>query len=497
MSRPVIGAVVAILIAALTAVAYFITSSTLEERTKRDLKVRVEKAQELLVQNSSLEMLGLLKRTEALSRDPDLVKALVGGSGPNSQYAETAYQRFRAQLASGEARPDVMAVTDDSGRLVALVSGDRPVTSPIPDTYLKGDTIKYPALARALSDRNLITSEVWDYENLGPMKVGVAPIWDEETETVVGAVLLAYAMSATEAKQQQRLLGTNVAYFYGDRVTASSFGPGADGQGNANAGALSKALADKGMGKEVLEGETGLSDLHAVSIGGEEYWVTAGRLPRFSTQPFPDDYPGSRAGAMVMLSLDDALAPLSTVRMAFLLVGIGAIIIALLGMYITARRILGPLDEIETGVNDIINGNLERTFRPVGSDLDGLANALNVLLARLLGRPEPGEEEYDDEGNVIRPGALAIDTDGLSEKDAEAAKLAAEPEQSYMQRLFEEYCAARQATGEGTEGVTFESFTGKLRQNESVLRAKYQCRAVRFKVVTKDNRVTLKPVPIV
>jgi hypothetical protein len=36
----------------------------------------------------------------------------------------------------------------------------------------------------------------------------------------------------------------------------------------------------------------------------------------------------------------------------------------------------------------------------------------------------------------------------------------------------------------------------KLQQNEAVLRARYQCRAVRFKVVTKEGRVTLKPVPI-
>jgi hypothetical protein len=36
-----------------------------------------------------------------------------------------------------------------------------------------------------------------------------------------------------------------------------------------------------------------------------------------------------------------------------------------------------------------------------------------------------------------------------------------------------------------------------VRQNEATLRSKYQSRAVRFKVVTKDGKVTLKPVPIV
>ena len=36
----------------------------------------------------------------------------------------------------------------------------------------------------------------------------------------------------------------------------------------------------------------------------------------------------------------------------------------------------------------MINGNLDRTFTPVGSELDGLANGLNVMLARLLGLAE-------------------------------------------------------------------------------------------------------------
>ncbi|HLU65750.1 MAG TPA: MXAN_5187 C-terminal domain-containing protein, partial [Kofleriaceae bacterium] len=101
------------------------------------------------------------------------------------------------------------------------------------------------------------------------------------------------------------------------------------------------------------------------------------------------------------------------------------------------------------------------------------------------------------EGNVIRSGTLRVDTEGLSEKDAEAVKLAAEPEPAYLRRVFDEYVAARNASGEGNQGVDYDSFVAKLRQNETVLRGKYQCRAVRFKVVTKDGKVTLKPVPIV
>jgi len=498
MSRPVLGAILAAAIAVLTAVAYFVTTGILRDGIEKDVTLRVAKAQELLIQNSSLEMLGLLKRTEALARDPGLVKALVGGSGPNPVQAEQVFQKFRASLSAGEDQPDIMALTDENGKLVALVSGDRPVFRPIPDTYIREGKIKYPGLQAALTERR-ITSEVWDYENLGPMKAGVAPVYDPEIDNVVGAMVLAYAMSATEAKGQQKLLGTDVAYFYGERVSATSFGPagGAKQRGSAKQAALSKALfQDRGLAKAALSSEGGLSDVAVVELDGDEYWATAGRMPRFSTQPFPKEYPEVAAGALVMMSLSEAMEPLATVKLAILGVGFASIVVMLLGIFITARHILHPVEEIELGINDIINGNSDRTFRPVGSDLDGLANSLNVMLARLLGRPEPGDEEYDEEGNVVRPSGLAVDSEGLSAKDAEAMALAAEPEAQYLRRLFEEYAAARQATGEGSEGLTFDGFVAKLQQNETVLRARYQCRAVRFKVVTKDGRVTLKPVPI-
>jgi hypothetical protein len=136
----------------------------------------------------------------------------------------------------------------------------------------------------------------------------------------------------------------------------------------------------------------------------------------------------------------------------------------------------------------------------VGADLDGLAHALNVMLARLLGRPEPGEEEFDEQGNLVHAGTVNFDTEelaNLSAADTAAMDLAQEPEPEYYSRLFKEYVRGREQVGEPTESVTYENFVAKLRLNESNLKAKYQCSAVRFRVVVKDDKVSLKPVPIV
>ena len=40
------------------------------------------------------------------------------------------------------------------------------------------------------------------------------------------------------------------------------------------------------------------------------------------------------------------------------------------------------------GVAEVINGNRDYMFESPSQDFEGLANGLNVMLARLLGRPE-------------------------------------------------------------------------------------------------------------
>jgi hypothetical protein len=210
----------------------------------------------------------------------------------------------------------------------------------------------------------------------------------------------------------------------------------------------------------------------------------------------PKDYPTPTAGALVLSPILDSANTAGTIRLFILLLGIGALAISMLGLYLSHRRLIAQVDAIELGVTDIISGNLDRTFRPVGPELDGLANGLNVMLARLLGRPEPGEEEFDEEGNPIIPGRVDFEEgEDKPQTDPDLAMLAQESEPDYYKRVFTEYVAARKAVG-SPDDVSFENFIAKIKVNEGKLKAQYNCRAVRFRVVTKDNKVTLKPVPI-
>jgi hypothetical protein len=350
--------------------------------------------------------------------------------------------------------------------------------------------------------KRVIISDIWYYGDK-MLKVGVAPIVDitlgndDQDKNIVGAIVIAYAQTSKSAQQDKALLGTEIAYFDAKRVVASSFtrGPGGD-EDTGKAKRLSELLA-QGTLVDNKGGER-------VTIDDTGYLAAAVKLPRATTRalPGPPEYPPITAGAIVLSPIMPS-SEAGTVKLFVIVLGVGALAIAMLGLYLTHRRLVAQIDQVELGVTDIINGNVDRTFRPVGEELEGLSNGLNVMLARLLGRPEPGEEEFDDEGNPIIPGRVEFeDGEGDAEgarpppkADPDLAALAQESEPDYYKRVYTEYLAAKRATGHPDE-VSFENFIAKLKVNEGKLRAQYQCRAVRFRVVTKDGKVSLKPVPI-
>jgi hypothetical protein len=493
MSRTVIAAVVVAVIAALTGIALFVTSTSFDERLRKDADARLVRAYQVVQQLNQLEGIDVSNKAERLAAEKEFVAAIKADSaGARQIQAQVGFQKFTADEKQGAVKPDIIALVDASGNLLAM-NEVRTVTAKQWKTD-KGESI-IPALNVVLG-KKLIISDLWTHGG-GMMKIGVAPVidpdapvsaQDPEGQVIIGAIVVAYAQTAREAQQDRNLLGTEIAYYDNRNVMATSFTTGAGAEDTAKARALtdllrSGALADGGAKQKI-------------AIEGVDYLAATVKMPRSSTRRLPADYPPMTAGAVVLAPVVDSGNLASTVKLFILLLGGGALAIALVGLYLSNRRLLAQVDQIELGVTDIINGNVDRTFRPVGQELDGLANGLNVMLARLLGRPEPGEEEFDDEGNPILQGRVEFeDSDGASPADPDLAALAQESEPDYYKRVYTEYLAARRATGNPDE-VSFENFIAKLKVNEGKLRAQYQCRAVRFRVVVNGGKVTLKPVPI-
>ena len=495
MSRTVIAAVVAVVIAALTAIAFFVTSKSYSDKVTKDAEAQLRRAYQGVQQLAELEAIDVSNKAERLAGDKAFVTALKSSSqSERDNQARIGFSSFTSND-KDQIKPDIIALVDANGNLVAMNDMSSVVPKQWQNAQKPNETI-IPALNVVLGSR-VIISDIWN-DRGRMMKIGVAPVIDPDAPVpandpdgvvIIGAVLVAYEETAQVAQQDKRLLGTEVAYFNDGKVV-TSFTKGTNEEDSAKAGVVAE-LVKSGKVK-VGAGQ------HKVTVDGTPYYAAAVTMPRKTTNSrrMPQDYPAMTAGAMVLAAAADSANTAGTIKMFIILLGLGALAISMLGLYLSHRRLVNQVDQIELGVTDIINGNVDRTFRPVGPELDGLANGLNVMLARLLGRPEPGEEEFDDEGNPIIPGR--VDFEEGEERpavDPDLANLAAESEPDYYKRVFTEYVAARRASG-SPDDVSFENFIAKLKVNEGKLKAQYNCRAVRFRVVTSNNKVSLKPVPI-
>jgi hypothetical protein len=473
MSRVKIGAVVAVIVAILTGAAYVLATRRLEAQIAHDVEARVSRAEELLTQIGAVESLNLITRAQELARAELPGKALTATDEKERKATgQGAVQHFLDGLGTSTPHPDFTALVDAKGAVVAA-------DSPLPDSEdLKS---RFKSVAAAI-DNGQVSKDVWAYGK-STFKVGVAPVVAPGGSDRVGAVILGYALSNKEALDHARKLGSEVVVFRADKVVATSFARSVISDLNVDPRLAALAQA-------AISGKK--TDPVTVELGGDTYIADAG--------PLPLNFDDRQSGAMVLESLASALEPVTTVRVTIAILGLAALLVALLTMFVTSRLILHQSEEIELGVNEIINGDADYSFKPVGSDMDGLANALNVMLARLLGRPEPGEEPMDEgtgaTGKVLLDEEATAPPGARMSNDPEIVALASEPEAQYYKRLYDEYLAARRATGESVEGIGFESFGAKLRLNEANLKKKYNCKAVRFRVVTKGNQVTLKPVPI-
>lgn len=490
MSRTIIAVVVAVVIAALTAIAYFVTSTSFDTRARNDADAALVRAHQLIGKLSQLDSIDVANKAERLAALPEFVKAIKTDSDSERKNQSTiGFQRFLAKTEGN--KPDIIALVDATGNVLAMNEVSGFVAKQWKND--KGESI-IPAVGVVLG-KKVIISDYWDQGDKGLMRIGVAPVIDPDAPinpkdvdgvSIIGAIVVAYSQTAKETQRDAQALGTEVAYVDGKRVVATSFTrPGSKEEDTAKSKELANVIA-AGIG----EGK------QKIKLGDESYLVASVPMPRSATKDLPKEYPPITAGALLLSPIDDAGAGAGNVKLFILLLGGGALAIAMLGLYLSHRRLIAQIDQVELGVTDIINGNLDRTFRPVGAELDGLSNGLNVMLARLLGRPEPGEEEFDDEGNPVVQGRVEFEEgEEKPAVDPDIAALAQESEPDYYKRVYTEYVAARKASG-NPDDVSFENFIAKLKVNEGKLKAQYQCRAVRFRVITKDGKVSLKPVPI-
>lgn len=82
------------------------------------------------------------------------------------------------------------------------------------------------------------------------------------------------------------------------------------------------------------------------------------------------------------------------------------------------------------------------------------------------------------------------------ERARDAAERRGEPGETRGDALYRSYLDARQACGQGADGLSRERLEKVLAQQERQIRAKYGCEKVRFRVVVEGGKAKLKAQPV-
>jgi hypothetical protein len=183
---------------------------------------------------------------------------------------------------------------------------------------------------------------------------------------------------------------------------------------------------------------------------------------------------------------------LGAMALGFILVSIGGV---LLGNYISK-----PIELLEEGLLQILNGKSDLRFEIEHAVMGGLVFRINTLLNQLMGVPE---DDTDDEGRPSQApsanafqGALDVDekskdASGTEPVDASvAAALAAEPADAYYHRIFSEYIRAKKTIGDPVDHITEPSFVDRIRQREAEM-SQRTGRPVRYQVQLRGKEVVL------
>jgi hypothetical protein len=488
MHRMKIGLVAAAILMVATLGELAFVTSPLKESATRDVEDQVGRGQRLHSELARLEALDFTNLVTTLSRRAGI--AAVFDHADEHGRRQAAFDECEAingKLAA-QRKADIVAIVDAQGKVVsrdlngdAMFGEDVRKSFPPVEAALKGASSHGVV---SLADRMT--------------QMAAAPVTKADGK-LLGVLLVGYAVSARDAQAKRDQLGAHVGYFFKSQVQTSSFtesgGPNANEDGNKTH-ALTAALFQQGdkPAVQALEKGAATEPFH-VSLDGQDYLGVAAPL-------YPKD---PTAGFVILQATARPDATPGEVGAKILVFGLLAILVTFGVAVMTANRFIKPLDQIELGVAEIINGNIDYTFKPVGPDFEGLSNSLNVMLARLLGREEPNEDAVDEEENEaqrwqsdqmvvdeLAPAALT----GRPSADPAVLALASEGEGAYYPRLFNEYLNALKTGGKPTKGLSVQLFTAKLRLLEGGFKQKWKCKQVRFRVVRNGGDVTLTPIPI-
>jgi hypothetical protein len=493
-------------------VAYFTVSNQVRNLLSNQLDAEIDNSRILFDRSfrlSTLEFDARVAERAATRQMRDIFAGLDLDSRRTRAYeaAEATHAWFGDPARGGRGAPDIVVVVDETGTAIAR-NGARNVMfgTPLLPTI--------PALGRALK-LGAAQHDVWlESEQNKVLQTAVAPI-RSETGTTLGALIVGYDLSNGLAASEASVLSRDVAFVVDGKVYSSSL----DGSAARD---LKTWLFGKNAQstKAILAAPNAASQPWRASLGGDEYVGITARLPLADSLP---------VGFAVLGNRTEATQIANVANVILIMLVLGCLLVIGYGLAI-GTSIMRPIEQIEEGVLQVINGRTDLRLETDSAELGGLAFRINQLLNVFTGTEEASEDEegkisvppseghwkddaFADAGArgasstknpAVAPAtggngggtAAGASADDVVDDAALAGQLAQETEDTYQERLYREYVQAKQALGENVSNIPKDRFWQRLTGRADALVQKHGCRMVRFQVHTHDNQVVLRPVLI-
>src|SRR5690349_497285 len=321
--------------------AFALVRSQLESDLLRRMESRIASDRDLLDRSfrlGALEFVDLLSQRAGERQMRDVFAGLDLDSRRNRAYdAAEATAAWLADPARGNrGGPDLVVIVDETGKAIAR-NGARNVMFGV------ALAPKLPALAATLRD-GVPRHDVWIEEQEKKMlQTAVAPI-RADSGTLLGALVVGYDLSNGVAHRQAELIGRDVAFLTDGKVYSSSL----DGSAARDLSGIAFG-PNAATTRSILADQVRSSQLWRATLGGDDYSAITARVPMSPSVPVAFAVLGNRS---------EQLGIASPVQIILILTVLGGVLVVLYG-FVIGNAIMRPIEEIEEGVLQAINGRTD------------------------------------------------------------------------------------------------------------------------------------------
>src|SRR5688572_24091992 len=132
MSRTLITIVVAAVITALTAIAFFVSSIATDKRVNKDADLQLTRAYQVIQRLNQLQGIDVSNKAERIASRPEFVRAIKSSNqADRDNAARNGFSQFLTDEKTGSVKPDIIALVDASGDVLAM----HEVTSVVPKMW--------------------------------------------------------------------------------------------------------------------------------------------------------------------------------------------------------------------------------------------------------------------------------------------------------------------------------------------------------------------------